>query len=223
MSPVTFQTIEEAALLRHGQAAIRARLPKAAPAAELARIPDDRWLSTMSRRIFQAGLKHDLVDKKWPAFEEAFAGFAPAQVAGLSDEALEAMLEDKRLIRHMPKLLATRHNAGRMLEIAEEHGSFGKWIADWPTSDITGLWATLAKTMKQLGGNSAPYFLRMMGKDTFMLTDSVVRALAYWQAFDGNPKGKADQARLQAVFNHWQKETGKPLAHLSMLLALSAD
>ncbi|WP_315980152.1 hypothetical protein [Aliamphritea spongicola] len=40
----------------------------------LAELPDDRVLSEMSRRIFRAGLKHSLVDAKWPAFEEAFWG-----------------------------------------------------------------------------------------------------------------------------------------------------
>jgi len=222
-NPVSFQAIEEAALLRHGSAAIQARLPAVLPAEKLAAIPDDRWLSTMSRRVFQAGLKHTLVDNKWPAFEDAFEGFAPARVANLSDEALEAMLADKRLIRHMPKLLATRHNARQMLAIAEAHGSFGRFIAGWSTTDITGLWTTLAKTMKQLGGNSAPYYLRMMAKDTFIPTDSVIQALAYWQAFTGNPKSQRDRQDLEAVFNHWHEETAKPLAHLSMILAMSVD
>jgi 3-methyladenine DNA glycosylase Tag len=177
----------------------------------------------MSRRIFQAGLKHELVDRKWPAFEEVFRGFDPATVAGLYDETLEAMLEDTRLIRHMGKLQATRHNARAVLEIAAEHGSFGAFVAHWPVTDITGLWAILAKRMKQLGGNSAPVFLRMMGKDTFVPTDFVVQALNHWAAFEGTPKSKADQARLQTVFNAWHAETGKPLCHLSQILALSVD
>ena len=221
--PVTFQAIEEAALLRHGSAALAERLPRPLSPAELRAIPDDRYLSTMTRRIFQAGLKHDLVDKKWPAFEAAFSGFEPAAVAGLHDEDLEAMLQNKSLIRHMGKLLATRHNAAAMVEIAAEHGSFARFVADWPTADITGLWALLAKRMKQLGGNSAPYFLRMMGKDTVIPTDNVVRALDHWDVPAGAAKGKAELARLQAAFNAWQTETGKPLAQLSQILAMSVD
>ena len=38
----------------------------------------------MSLRIFRAGLKHSLVDAKWPAFEEVFAGFEPARVVAMS-------------------------------------------------------------------------------------------------------------------------------------------
>jgi 3-methyladenine DNA glycosylase Tag len=223
MTPITFQSIEEAALLRHGSAGLAQRLPQPRSAAKLAAIPDDRWLSTMTRRIFQAGLKHELVDRKWPAFEEVFMGFDPRHAAGLYDEELEAMLGDARLIRHMGKLRATRHNAAAVLAIAEAHGGFGRWVADWPVSNITGLWGELAKRMKQLGGNSAPVFLRMMGKDTFVPTDSVGRAVVHWQVLDAVPKNKTDVARLQAAFNFWQEETGKPLCQLSQLLAMSVD
>jgi 3-methyladenine DNA glycosylase Tag len=223
MRPITFQAIEEAALLRHGSATLAQRLPRPLSPAELRAIPDDRCLSTMTRRIFQAGLKHELVDSKWPAFEAAFAGFQPAVVAGLFDEDLEAMLENKSLIRHMGKILATRHNAKEMLAIAEEHGSFARFVAAWPPTDITGLWAHLAKRMKQLGGNSAPAFLRMIGKDTPMPTDSVVRALAHWDVITGKPTSKTELARLQAAFDAWQTETGKPQAHLSQILAMSVD
>ena len=221
--PVTFQVIEEAALLRHGSAALARRLPRPLSPAELRAIPDDRHLSTMTRRIFQAGLKHDLVDKKWPAFEAAFAGFEPAAVAGLHDEDLEAMLGNKSLIRHMGKILATRHNANELLAIAGEHGSFARFVAAWPTTDITGLWAFLAKRMKQLGGNSAPTFLRMIGKDTPIPTDSAVRALKHWDVISGKPTSKSELARLQAAFNAWQTETGKPLAQLSQISAMSVD
>jgi hypothetical protein len=85
------------------------------------------------------------------------------------------------------------------------------------------LWETLAKRFSQLGGNSAPYFLRMAGKDTFILTRSVIAALNHWKAFAGTPKSKSDRAKVQAAFNAWAGETELPLAHLSMSLALSVD
>lgn len=223
MNPVSFQAVEEAALLRLGSAALQDRLVVPKSAAELEATGDDRYLSAMSLRLFRAGLKHELVDRKWPAFEEVFSGFEPSKVAGFSDEALEALLQDKRLIRHMGKLRAVRANAGEFLAIAEEHGSFAHWLAAWPVGEITGLWASLTKRMQHLGGQSAPYFLRMVGKDTFVLTDSVVRGLAYWEVTDSPPRSKADQAAVQAVFNRWQEETGRPLCQLSQILALSVD
>jgi 3-methyladenine DNA glycosylase Tag len=95
----------------------------------------------------------------------------------MADEAIEALLADKRLIRHWGKLKSVRDNAAAMIAIAEEHGRFGAWLADWPGTDIVGLWEAVAKRFGQMGGNSGPTFLRMVGKDTFILTPSVVAAL----------------------------------------------
>src|ERR1700720_2313990 len=122
MSVTPFATILDTARQRHGAAALDARLPQPKSASELAATPDDRYLSQMSLRIFRAGLKHSLVDAKWPAFEEVFRGFEPRRVRAMSDEAMEALLGDARLIRHWGKLKSIRDNAAATIAIAEEHG-----------------------------------------------------------------------------------------------------
>jgi len=203
--------------------ALAARLPSPLSSAELCALGDDRYLSLMSRRIFRAGLKHSLVDAKWPAFEEAFLRFDPKRVRALSEDQLDALMRDRRLIRHWGKIKAVCANAAEMGRIADAKGSVGAYLADWPACDIVGLWDELARRFAQMGGNSSPYFLRMAGKDTFILTDSVVTALDRWGAFSGAPKSKFDRAKVQAAFNAWAAATGRPLAHLSMILALSVD
>jgi 3-methyladenine DNA glycosylase Tag len=110
-----------------------------------------------------------------------------------------------------------------MLAIAEEHGGFGAWLADWPATDITGLWEALAKRFNQMGGNSGPTFLRMVGKDTFIPTPAVVGALKHWGAITAPPKNRADRAAVQTHFNAWAAETGRPLCQLSLILAASTD
>ena len=167
MTTPPFAEILDAARARHGAAALDARLPQPKTPEELRAIPDDRYLSQMSLRIFRAGLKHSIVDAKWPAFEEVFHGFDPRRVRAMPDEALDALLGDSRLIRHGGKIRAVRDNAAAMLDIAAAHGGFGAWLADWPVADIVGLWDALAKRFSQMGGNSGPMFLRMVGKDTF--------------------------------------------------------
>jgi 3-methyladenine DNA glycosylase Tag len=221
---IPFEAIEERARERLGGAQpLVDRLPIPKSADELRAMPDDRYLSDMSRRIFRAGLKYSLVDGKWPAFEEVFMGFAPRRVVAMSDDELEALLEDKRLIRHWGKLKSVRANASAMIELAEQKGSMGAYLADWPRDDLVGLWADLAKRFAQLGGNSGPYFLRMVGRDTFILTDAVVKALDHWDAFDGTPKSKADRVKVQDVFNAWHRATSRPYCQLSMILAASVD
>jgi 3-methyladenine DNA glycosylase Tag len=223
MTTPPFAPILAAARARRGGAAFEAHLPQPRSPAELAALGDDRYLSQMSLRVFRAGLKHSLVDAKWPAFEEIFGGFEPRRVRAMSDEALERLLADKRLIRHWGKLKAVRDNAAAMLAIAEEHGSFGTWLAGWPGSDVVGLWEVLAKRFSQMGGNSGPSFLRMVGKDTFILTPSVVAALQHWGAVAAPPKNRADRAAIQTCFNAWAAETGWPLCRLSLILAASVE
>src|SRR5689334_11025426 len=136
MTAPPFAPIVEAARTRLGAAVLEARLPQPRSADELRAVPDDRYLSQMSLRIFRAGLKHSLVDAKWPAFEEVFHGFEPRRVRAMSDEALEGLLGDARLIRHWGKLKSVRDNAAAMLEVVGEHGGFGAWLADWPADDV---------------------------------------------------------------------------------------
>jgi 3-methyladenine DNA glycosylase Tag len=224
---VAFTKIEKAAVKRVGtkelQARFRQRVQPIKSAAQLRKVPDNRYLSLIGLRIFRAGLKHDMVDARWPAFEKAFYGFDPHRVAAMSDEAIEALMKDAKLIRHLGKLQAVHANGAAVVALAKEKGGVGAYLADWPAENIVGLWDDLAKRFSHLGGGSGPQFLRMAGKDTFVLSDWVVKALNEWGVVKGEPKGKADRAKVQAVFNGWARETGKPLAQLSMTLAASVD
>src|SRR6266446_6689413 len=223
MTVPPFAPILEAARTRLGAAALEARLTQPRSPAVLRSASDDRYLSQMSLRIFRAGLKHSLVDAKWPAFEEVFGGFEPRRVRAMSDEALEALLGDRRLIRHWGKLKSVRDNAAAMIKLAEEHGSFGAWLADWPATSTVELWEVLAKRFSQMGGNSGSTFLRMVGKDTFILTSSVTAALKHWGAVDAPPKNRKDRTAVQLCFNAWAAETGRPLCQLSLILAASVE
>jgi 3-methyladenine DNA glycosylase Tag len=221
---VSFADIRSAALARIGKAALAERLPTPKDARALRATSDDRYLSMMSLRVFRAGLKHDLVDSKWPAFEEVFLGFEPRRLRMMSDEDLEALLGDRRIIRHWGKIRSVRANAIAMNDLAKETGnSFGSWLAGWPTGRTVELWHDIARRFSQMGGNSGPYFLRMAGKDTFILTPSVVHALLQWRVIDNEPKGKSGQRTVQSVFNSWHEESGEPLCRISMTLAASVD
>ena len=87
-----FKDIIAEAEKRLGQPELTKRLPKVKSSAQLEAVTDDRYLSLMCLRIFRAGLKHSMVDAKWPAFEEVFSGFEPRRVRMMSDEELEACL-----------------------------------------------------------------------------------------------------------------------------------
>lgn len=202
-----------------GLAELEARLPQPRSAQALRALGDDRYLSLIALRVFRAGLKHSLVDAKWPAFEEAFFAFDPHKVVLMGAEHLERLMQDSRLIRHLGKLKSVPRNAQFVIDVARERGSFGHLIADWPSSDIVGLWKYLAKHGSQLGGLSAPRLLRMIGKDTFIPTDDLVAALKAQCIVDKAPTSQKDLAAVQAAFNQWQAESGRPLCQLSVMLA----
>ena len=202
---------------------IEAILDKPSTAKQLMAKSDAYYFSTMTRRIFRAGLKHSLVDAKWPAFEEAFFQFNPLRVAMMSDEELDALMGNRAIIRHWGKIKAVPANASFLLDIIEAHGSIGQWLANWPVEDIVGLWTFLKKHARQMGGNSGQSFLRMVGKDTFILTEDVVVALVAQGIVDKKPTSQKDLAKVQAAFNQWAEQSGRPLCQISRLLALTVN
>ncbi|MDN3640156.1 DNA-3-methyladenine glycosylase I [Simiduia curdlanivorans] len=210
-----------AELHKGGRRAVAALMPEVSSPAVLAGLSDDRYLSELARRVFRAGLKHAMVDAKWPAFEQAFWGFVPEKVQLMSDEQLERLASNPAIIRHLGKIRSVRANAAMVVQTAKLHGSFGRFIADWPGEDIIGLWAWLKKQGNQMGGHSGARFLRMVGKDTFILTDDVVAALKHDGIVNKMPTAKKDLARVQEAFNHWQRESGLPLAFISKTLSLT--
>jgi 3-methyladenine DNA glycosylase Tag len=219
-----YKWLHEYCLNRFGSAAaLEERLPQPRTAAELRSISDDRYLSTLSLRVFRAGLKHSVVDAKWPAFEEVFFGFDPEKVVLIGAERLENMMQDTRLIRHLGKLKSVPRNAQLVLDVEKEKGSFAALIADWPVTDIVGLWRYLAKHGNQLGGLSAPRFLRMVGKDTFIPTDDMVAALKAQGVISKAPTSQKDLALVQSAFNQWHEQSGRPLCQLSMMLAYTVN
>ena len=220
----TFETIYEAALDRKGgAAALEALLPKPRTEKELKKLADAFCLSNMSRRIFQAGLNRRIVDNKWPAFEEVFDQFDINYVRMMSDDALQKLMDDARIVRHWGKIQSVRHNAQAIYELNEEQGSFVNYLAEWPTENIVELWDLFKKQFKHLGGASGPYFLRRIKKDTFFLTGDVIRALGRWGAIDEEPKNKKQKKHVQECMNIWQEEAQRPYCQLSMILACSID
>ncbi len=219
-----FQWMLEYGINRFGSLkALEARLPRAATPAQLIAVPDDRYLSLIALRVFRAGLRHSVVDAKWANFEEVFWHFDPEKVVLMSAEHIERLMQDTRIIRHLGKLKSVPRNAQMLLDIRHEFGSFGAFLAQWPEDDSVGLWRYLAKQGHQLGGLSAPRFLRMAGKDTFVLSDDVVAALVAQNVVTKRPTSQRDLALVQETFNRWQAQSGRPLCQLSMLLAMTVN
>ena len=220
---IAFKAIRARAVKRKGgEAALASLLPKVPSQKGLARLTDDRVLSEMAKRIFSAGFVWNVIEKKWPGFEAAFLEFAPPRLLREHDEFWERLTGDRRIVRNPQKIMAVRANAQFVADVAREHGSFGKFLAAWPTSDQTGLLELLAKRGVRLGGRTGQYFLRFIGKDGFITSTDVVACLRdAGLDISENPTSKKDLAKVQAQFNIWAKETGLPLTQLSRICAMS--
>ena len=212
---------EQAAKKKGSQKALEKLISKPRSKSALAKIPDDRWLSGMAKAVFRAGFNWKVVEHKWPGIEDAFHGFNPRGVAFLSDDDLDGLVRDERVIRHWKKLKAIRSNAAFVVDLAAEHGSAAEYFANYPSTEYTGLLADIKSRASFLGGTTGQYFLREMGKDSFILSRDVVAALRRETVFDGSPTSKRSFTAIQHAFNDWVEDGGKSLTRVSRVLAFT--
>ncbi|CAI2934481.1 DNA-3-methyladenine glycosylase I [Aminobacter niigataensis] len=211
-----------AAERKGGEAVLESLLGPASDNAALAKITDDRILSTMAERVFAAGFVWRVIEQKWPGFEEAFLGFEPKRLLFQPDDFWHELASDKRIVRNPQKIRSVRDNAAFVEHVSKEHGGFGKFLAAWPADDQVGLTAYLGKHGSRLGGNTGRYLLRWLGWDTFILSQDMILALRDAGLDIGEAAtSKKDLAKVQAQINEWAAVTKLPRAHISRILSMS--
>jgi 3-methyladenine DNA glycosylase Tag len=220
---IPFKTIRARAEKRKGgPKALEKLLPRKPAMKRLAKLSDDRILAEMTKRVFSAGFAWSVIEAKWEGFEQAFLGFEPAKLVFQPDDFWHELLSETRIVRNGAKIHSVRENAGFVQEIAKQHGSFGKFLSNWPPSDEIGLLDLLAKRGSRLGGNTGQMLLRFVGWDGFVTSQDVVACLRdAGLDIAEEVKSKGDLAKVQAQFNAWAAETGLPYVHLSRICAMS--
>ena len=213
---------ERAAKRKGGDKVLASLLPKKPNNKALAKLGDDRVLSEMAARVFSAGFVWSVIDKKWPGFEEAFLEFNPKRLLFQPAEFWEKLASDKRIVRNPQKIKSVRENAKFVTEIAAEHGSFGKFLANWPADDQVGLLEVFAKRGSRLGGFSGQYLLRFLGWDAFVLSGDVLLCLRDAGVPIAPPaRRRRICARRRRSSTPGRKESGLPITHVSRICALS--
>jgi 3-methyladenine DNA glycosylase Tag len=212
-----------AAARKGGRAALEAMVAEWPPKtkAELAAIPDHRWLAEMTRGVFRAGFNWRVIDAKWAGFEAAFHRFDPPLNAAMSEEEFDAHLKDTGIIRNAQKVASVRANAQFLTDLAREHGSAARFFADWPDDDFAGLLELMKKRAARCAGETAMRFFRGMGKPSYITTRDVAAALIDAGVIEKPPSSSKDFRAVQAAFNAWSAESGRDLNALSRVLALS--
>lgn len=215
----TFDEIHALSAARHGGAeALEAKLMKPDP--DITDLPEDRWLSTMAKCIFQAGFNWKVIENKWDGFETAFDGFDTGRCAFMDDEKFDQLLQDTRIVRNGTKIAAVRDNAAFLLELRGEGGA-GRVLGGWPSSDYIGLLEMLKKRGSRLGGSTAQYAMRFAGRDAFILSRDVTARLIAEGVIDKPATSKTAMKAVQAAFNEWMAQSGRSLSEISRVLAFS--
>lgn len=201
-----FSDIQKLAEKHHGKARLKEKLAEGhGVKLGVKTQSDDRWLASMSQAVFSAGFSWDVIEKKWPGFEEAFERFDPHRVAFYADRDVARLLKDARIVRNGAKIQATINNAQFVIDTAKEHGSFTKFVKSWPASDQIGLMEHFKKNASHLGPSATVYFLRFNGWDSFILSPDVTKALIREKVVSKAPTSKADMKAVQTAFNAWSR------------------
>ncbi len=209
-----------AARRKGGADALNSRLSQPLTATQLAAIPEDRWLATMTKCVFQAGFNWKVVDNKWDGFETAFHGFDPGRCAFMEGDAFDALLANPAIIRNGAKLATVRENAAFIIELRDQ-GGVGKVLGEWPSTDFIGLLDMLKTRGSRLGGATGQYAMRFIGRDSFRLSADVTARLIAEGVIDKPASSKTALRAVQAAFNTWMEQSGRSLTEISQVLAMS--
>jgi len=122
------------------------------------------YLDVITRAVFQSGMSWRVVEAKWDGFREAFDGFDPAAVAAFTDDDVERLAADQRIIRNRRKIEAAITNAQALVALDHEPGGFVAWLRGRGDFDATV--AALRAEFRYLGDLGAYYFLYVVGEPT---------------------------------------------------------
>ncbi len=140
---------------------------------------DGGYLEAAARIIFMGGLNRQVVDGKWPGFREVFANFEVDAVAAFSDDDVDRIAGDDRVIKYRAKLAAVVKNARTIAAIAADHGSFAAYVDDlYDLEGPGGASRALAKEFTYVSEQGAKHWLYSTGHDIGEVTDKVQRKYA---------------------------------------------
>ncbi len=89
---------------------------------------DHKLFEFMILDAFQAGLSWKTILHRREGFRNAFDGFDAVKIADYTEEKIQELMQDTRIIRNQAKIRSTVSNAQAFLNVQKEFGSFDKYI-----------------------------------------------------------------------------------------------
>jgi len=97
---------------------------------------DARMFEFLILETFQAGLNWLMVWRKRDAFAEVFAGFDVAQMAAMTEEDVERLAGDPRIIRNRAKIRGAIRNAQATLRMQAEGMGLAHYFWQWTHGEV---------------------------------------------------------------------------------------
>ena len=122
------------------------------------------YLEVMTKAVFQSGMSWKVVNTKWPGFQAGFQGFDVATVAAMDESAIDTLAADTAIIRNRRKIVATVHNAQKLIELEEEYGGdIRNYLRSH--SDLEATIKDVRKQFKYMGDIGTYYWLYVTGEN----------------------------------------------------------
>ena len=122
------------------------------------------YLEVMTKAVFQSGMSWKVVNTKWPGFQAGFHEFDVARVAAMDESAIDTLAADTAIIRNRRKIVATVHNAQRLIELEEEYdGNIRNYLRSH--GDFYDVLKDVRNQFKYMGDTGTYYWLYVLGED----------------------------------------------------------
>ena len=124
---------------------------------------DNELFCRLIFEINQAGLSWETILRKETSFRDAYDNFDIEKVAAYTEADRERLLADTGIIRNRLKVNAAIENAKTILNLQNEYGSFGNWLASHHPKTKDEWIKIFKKTFKFTGGEIVNEFLMSIG------------------------------------------------------------
>ncbi len=121
------------------------------------------YLEVMTKAVFQSGMSWKVVNGKWAGFQAGFQGFDVGRVAAMDESGIDDLAADTRIIRNRRKIVATVHNAQRLIELDEEYGGIRNYFRS--QGDFYSVLKDVRKQFKYMGDTGTYYWLYVLGEE----------------------------------------------------------
>ena len=121
------------------------------------------YLEVMTKAVFQSGLSWKVVSNKWPGFQAGFKGFDVASVATMGESEIDTLATDTAIVRNRRKIVATVHNAQRLIELDEKYDGIRNYLRSH--GDFYAALKDVRKQFKYMGDTGTYYWLYVLGEE----------------------------------------------------------